>query len=208
MFQQVYFHKAARAAEWMIRAILARAAALIRRGVGLPGDSRARSSRSPVAGRPPSRDYLELDDGVLWGAMHAWESSHDPHSRRSPPARARPLALQDARALRHGRCQAVPPCASTSLATSPKSAGSCPELRRARRRSRHAFLRRATTRSPSSSPAADAASRATCRSCSDACATKRSPHAPHLRARAARCHPVGRLRMIALLVRGLRRLSA
>jgi hypothetical protein len=24
------------------------------------------------------KDYLELDDGVLWGAMHAWEQCDDP----------------------------------------------------------------------------------------------------------------------------------
>ena len=77
MFQQVYFHKAARAAEWMIRAILARAAELIRQGVPLPQVPAAIES---IACRSQAtlRDYLELDDGVLWGAMHAWESSKDP----------------------------------------------------------------------------------------------------------------------------------
>src|SRR5208337_956201 len=37
MFQQVYLHKATRAAEWMIRAILSRAARLIAEGVRLEG---------------------------------------------------------------------------------------------------------------------------------------------------------------------------
>jgi len=77
MFQQVYFHKAARAAEWMIRAILSRAAELIRQGAPLPQVPVAIAS---IVGRRQAslRDYLELDDGVLFGAMHAWESSKDP----------------------------------------------------------------------------------------------------------------------------------
>jgi HD superfamily phosphohydrolase len=76
MFQQVYFHKAARAAEWMIRAILARAADLLRQGVKLPDVPPAIASIATKRGAPLS-DYLELDDGVLFGAMHAWESSQD-----------------------------------------------------------------------------------------------------------------------------------
>jgi HD superfamily phosphohydrolase len=77
MFQQVYFHKAARAAEWMIRVILARAAELITQGVVLPGVPAAIAAiaREGDAGLS---DYLELDDGVLFAAMHAWESCRDP----------------------------------------------------------------------------------------------------------------------------------
>jgi HD superfamily phosphohydrolase len=77
MFQQVYQHKATRSAEWMIRAILARAVAALRDG--------HRLESVPVAVSAAARaeaielgDYLELDDGVLWNAMHAWESSSDP----------------------------------------------------------------------------------------------------------------------------------
>jgi HD superfamily phosphohydrolase len=77
MFQQVYFHKAARAAEWMIRAILSRAAALLSDGTSL-ADVPAAIAQA-AAGRPVALgDYLELDDDVLWGAMHAWESAADP----------------------------------------------------------------------------------------------------------------------------------
>jgi hypothetical protein len=76
MFQQVYFHKAARAAEWMIQAILRRAAELIREGAPLPDVPAA--IRSIACRRGATlHDYLELDDGVLFGAMHAWESSKD-----------------------------------------------------------------------------------------------------------------------------------
>jgi uncharacterized protein len=76
MFQQVYLHKATRAAEWMISTILARALAVLRAGGTLPvvpGAVRAIARGEPIA----LEDYLELDDGVLWGAMHAWEASRD-----------------------------------------------------------------------------------------------------------------------------------
>jgi HD superfamily phosphohydrolase len=77
MFQQVYFHKAARAAEWMIRATLSKAAELVRQGVALPSVPPAIASMA-CHRQASLRDYLELDDGVLWGAMHTWESSKDP----------------------------------------------------------------------------------------------------------------------------------
>ncbi len=76
MFQQVYLHKATRAAEWMIRRILARAVAVLRGGGALdavPAAVRSAARAEPIA----LRDYLELDDGVLWGAMHAWEGARD-----------------------------------------------------------------------------------------------------------------------------------
>jgi hypothetical protein len=76
MFQQVYLHKATRAAEWMIRTVVARAVDVLRRGDVLgqvPNAIRA-SARGELISL---EDYLELDDGVLWGAMHAWESAAD-----------------------------------------------------------------------------------------------------------------------------------
>jgi HD superfamily phosphohydrolase len=76
MFQQVYLHKATRAAEWMIRTILARAVEVLRAGGSLdavPAAVAAGARGETVA----TGDYLELDDGVLWGAMHAWERSRD-----------------------------------------------------------------------------------------------------------------------------------
>ncbi|MGO9834619.1 MAG: HD domain-containing protein [Polyangiaceae bacterium] len=76
MFQQVYLHKATRAAEWMISTILARAVSVVRAAGSLEG--------VPAAVRAVARgeaiglgDYLELDDGVLWGAMHTWEGAED-----------------------------------------------------------------------------------------------------------------------------------
>lgn len=76
MFQQVYFHKSTRAAEWMIGAILRRAVTLVRDGVKLP--TLPDAFASIAAGDEPSLDeYLELDDLVLLGAIHTWESASD-----------------------------------------------------------------------------------------------------------------------------------
>jgi hypothetical protein len=77
MFQQVYFHKSTRAAEWMIGAILRRAIALVRDGVRLP--SLPAALASAAAGDAPSLgEYLELDDQVLLVAIHEWESASCP----------------------------------------------------------------------------------------------------------------------------------
>jgi uncharacterized protein len=77
MFQQVYFHKSARAAEWMIGAILRRAIRLVRDGARLPAFPSAFASIA--AGDVPSLgDYLELDDHALFVALHAWENASDP----------------------------------------------------------------------------------------------------------------------------------
>lgn len=77
MFQQVYFHKSARAAEWMVGAILRRGLALAREGVRLPALPPALASAA--AGESPTLgEYLELDDQILLGAIHAWESAKDP----------------------------------------------------------------------------------------------------------------------------------
>jgi HD superfamily phosphohydrolase len=76
MFQQVYLHKATRSAEWMICTILRRAVQVIRAGGRLDALPAAVLSAARQDGIALG-DYLELDDGVLWGAMHAWEASLD-----------------------------------------------------------------------------------------------------------------------------------
>lgn len=77
MFQQVYLHKATRAAEWMIRTVLGRARVVVADGERLPGTPRA--IELAAHGEPPTLgDYLELDDAVIAVAMHAWEGSKDP----------------------------------------------------------------------------------------------------------------------------------
>jgi HD superfamily phosphohydrolase len=77
MFQQVYFHKAARAAEWMIGAILRRAIELVQGGTPLPGLPAALATAA-TGEQPTLEQYLELDDQVLLGAVHAWENVKDP----------------------------------------------------------------------------------------------------------------------------------
>jgi HD superfamily phosphohydrolase len=77
MFQQVYFHKSTRSAEWMIGAILRRALVLVRDGVRLPALPAALASIA--AGDAPSlAEYLELDDQVLLVAIHEWEAAPCP----------------------------------------------------------------------------------------------------------------------------------
>jgi uncharacterized protein len=74
MFQQVYFHKSTRSAEWMLGAILRRAVGLVRDGVRLP--SLPPAFASVAAGDAPTLgEYLELDDQVLLVAIHEWESA-------------------------------------------------------------------------------------------------------------------------------------
>jgi HD superfamily phosphohydrolase len=76
MFQQVYLHKATRAAEWMIRTVLAHATSLIAEGARLAGTPRA--IELSAHGHPPMLgDYLELDDSVLVVARRAWEDAKD-----------------------------------------------------------------------------------------------------------------------------------
>jgi hypothetical protein len=77
MFQQVYFHKTTRAAEWMMNVILARALADLRDGVRLPSVPPA--IRAIAEGAPPSiGEYLALDDQVLLGAITSWQESREP----------------------------------------------------------------------------------------------------------------------------------
>jgi hypothetical protein len=77
MFQQVYFHKATRAAEWMIREALRLAVRRI-----AEGDRLALVPEGVMAaaqGVDVSLDaYLELDDTAIWSALHAWENASDP----------------------------------------------------------------------------------------------------------------------------------
>ena len=77
MFQQVYLHKATRAAEWMIHAVLARASARLADGERLEGTPRplvhAAQGAEVLLG-----DYLALDDHVLAYTMQRWEGAADP----------------------------------------------------------------------------------------------------------------------------------
>ncbi len=77
MFQQVYFHKASRASEFMLSRILGRA----RQNVldGSPVDDLPKAIASIAqTGDAQLGDYLDVDDGVLWGAIATWRSAKDP----------------------------------------------------------------------------------------------------------------------------------
>jgi hypothetical protein len=75
----------------MIRTILARAVLVLQRGDALeavPAAVAAGARGEAIA----LGDYLELDDGVLWGSLHAWEKARDrPLSDLAKRIRARAL---------------------------------------------------------------------------------------------------------------------
>lgn len=79
MYQQVYFHKTVRAADVMLKALLARAVDLAREGrlaFPLPGSPFGRALRG---GAPLARaDFLDLDDATLLYAMKVWSADPDP----------------------------------------------------------------------------------------------------------------------------------
>jgi uncharacterized protein len=77
MYQQVYHHKATRAAEALIRAIFARVAMLVRDGSTPEQTPRAIAAAASGA-TVTTGDYLALDDVVVLGAFRAWERGRDP----------------------------------------------------------------------------------------------------------------------------------
>ena len=77
MYQQVYHHKATRAAEMLIRALFLRATTLIRQGrvpAQTPHAVTASVRREPLQ----LGEYLALDDVTLLAAFRAWEQDEDP----------------------------------------------------------------------------------------------------------------------------------
>ncbi len=76
MFQQVYFHKASRAAEVMVRQILRRLRRLSLDGVRLPAVPAA-LVRLCRTGDCSLGEYLELDDSVLWNTFSLLQGSDD-----------------------------------------------------------------------------------------------------------------------------------
>lgn len=77
MFQQVYFHKASRASEWMLGRILERVRELVLDGTRVPHLPAA--LRALIAdGDATLGEYLALDDGVLWVLLEAWRHARDP----------------------------------------------------------------------------------------------------------------------------------
>jgi HD superfamily phosphohydrolase len=77
MYQQVYHHKAVRAAEVLVRAILLRASELIRDGVDLPAVPPALLAAARGDAVEPSA-YFELDDARLSHALSSFQHVRDP----------------------------------------------------------------------------------------------------------------------------------
>lgn len=76
MFEQVYHHKATRAAESLIRGIFVRVAGLVKEG--FPPKPLPRAVQAVVRGDPVSlADYLSLDDTQLLFCFQAWARSPD-----------------------------------------------------------------------------------------------------------------------------------
>ena len=77
MYQQVYHHKATRAAESLISAVFTRIAELVQDGkhaIEIPAALRNAAIAQPV----PLGEYLALDDVQLLMCFRAWERSTDP----------------------------------------------------------------------------------------------------------------------------------
>jgi len=77
MYQQVYHHKATRAAEALIRGIFLRVAALIRGG-RVPEHTPPAVVAAMSGETVRLSDYLQLDDVALLHAFRVWESDADP----------------------------------------------------------------------------------------------------------------------------------
>ncbi len=77
MYQQVYHHKATRAAESLVRGLFARVGELLRDGTSLPAVPRA--LKTAALGEPMVlSDYLELDDATLLSCFSLWRHGPDP----------------------------------------------------------------------------------------------------------------------------------
>ena len=76
MYQQVYHHKATRAADALVRAIFMRVSELIVEGT--PPDPLLPAFRAAALGEPISvADYLRMDDAELLTCLSAWEHGGD-----------------------------------------------------------------------------------------------------------------------------------
>lgn len=77
MFQQVYFHKASRASEWLLGRILERVQQLLIDGTALRGAPHALESLARTHDTTLG-SYLELDDALMWTALPMFRSAKDP----------------------------------------------------------------------------------------------------------------------------------
>jgi HD superfamily phosphohydrolase len=77
MFQQVYFHKTSRVSDWMLQHLLRRVRELVLDGARLPAVPAAITAIARN-GDASLREFLELDDSVLWTSLAAWRDAPDP----------------------------------------------------------------------------------------------------------------------------------
>jgi hypothetical protein len=81
MFQQVYFHKTGRAAEFMFKKAVTRVGDLAREGTGpaerLVSDLPPGLAKTIRGEIPTLAEYLELDDPVFWVCLKRWSTSGD-----------------------------------------------------------------------------------------------------------------------------------
>ena len=77
MYQQVYHHKATRAAESLVRAILRRIRTAVREGSRAVASVPVALRRAALGEVPSLDDYLELDDAVLSTALAGCEKDDD-----------------------------------------------------------------------------------------------------------------------------------
>lgn len=91
MYEQVYFHKASRAAERMIRAVFARAADLARDGHD--ADLPPVLTKMALGRSVSASEYVSLDDGTLWSTIERWERESSDPILRDISARLRTRAL-------------------------------------------------------------------------------------------------------------------
>lgn len=77
MYQQVYHHKATRAAESLVRAVLKRIRTVVREGTRAVSSVPIALRRAALGEVPSLDDYLELDDAVLSTALASCEKDDD-----------------------------------------------------------------------------------------------------------------------------------
>jgi HD superfamily phosphohydrolase len=76
-FKQVYLHKAVRAAENMLAAVLQRAQELVKSGHELPNPHMETIDKMLRGERLSSPEFLELDDTSIWMLLKSWRSADD-----------------------------------------------------------------------------------------------------------------------------------
>lgn len=77
MFQQVYFHKASRASDWIVSKILARVRSLLLDGQKVAGAPQAVANIA-LTNDVELSHYLALDDAVMWTAVMSFQDHPDP----------------------------------------------------------------------------------------------------------------------------------